>query len=429
MPQESEYIQHQPLYETRSEEVQEIMGRMPSWLVRYGVILIGVVLCLLLSGSYFIKFPDKISANVSITSDNPPVKIISERGGRIKNIYVKQNDSVSKDAVLLELDSKANLDDIKSLRDIVVNQLNYSKGNYTLFPTPNFELGDLQKPYDELQSSIAEWKFFLQHDNSYIGIEQLEKQIADNIQLNNQLIQKEKKIKENSSIDLKLYETDRKLYNKKAITESDYLTSKKRWIDQQMNLDNNKNTIVTNTLKQSELRKNIFDIKQEKQKMLFEYKRKVELSMKSLLLQLDEWEKAYIIKSPVAGRVNLYSIWKENQYIQSGQSILLIVPSFQHIVAHGVFPISSSGKAKVGQPILINLVSHPQHEYGYLEGEISFIATAPLDSIYSFDIRLKNGLKTSTNQIIFPQPQMYGMGEILTDDKNMMVRIVEKLNK
>lgn len=61
MPNEELNIEQQKLlYETRSEEVQEIMGRMPSWLVRYGIILIGIILCLLLVGSYFLRFLDKV---------------------------------------------------------------------------------------------------------------------------------------------------------------------------------------------------------------------------------------------------------------------------------------------------------------------------------------------------------------------------------
>lgn len=429
MPVASNDITEQKLlYETRSEEVQEIMGRMPSWMLRYGIILIGIILCLLIFGAYFIKYPDKVSARVDITSDNPPVRVIAEKGGRIKNVYVKQNDSVDKGTILLVLDNTANHYDVTLLKNFLLQELQ-NEPNVITFPKNQYQLGELQSQYEDLLVSIEDLHFFLNNDNSYLSVAQLEKQIQENNKLYNQLETNETRANENASIDQKDFETSQLLFKKNAITESDYLQAKKKWLDQQTNLNANKNNMISNTLKASELRKNIIDIKQQKEKTLFESNRKVVLGIKTLLQQIDEWERVNIIKSPIAGHINLYSIWKENQYIQAGQSIMLIVPSVQNIIAKGMIPISSSGKVKIGQTILINLLSHPQNEYGYVEGTVSYVSAAPLDSVYSFDIKLKNGLHTTASKAIFPQPQMYGNGEILTDDKNELVRMFESLKK
>jgi multidrug resistance efflux pump len=428
MPIETEHIDQQNiLYQTRSEEVQEIMGRMPSWIVRYGIMLAGAILCLLLFGAYYIRFPDKASANIVITSSNPPVKIIAEKGGRINSFALKQNDSVTEGQTLLELDNMASYTDVDRLRNVLKTQ--FKNNTYNLTGGVNYKLGDLQTDFTQLVSSIEEWQYFVQNDNSYLGIAQLEKQIAENNKLTNQLFSNETKIRENTNIDKKIYEADSRLYNKNAITENEYLLSKKNWIDQQMNLNNNKNNIVGNTIKQSELRKNILDIKQEKQKMLAEYKRNINLKIQGLLQKIEEWERINIIKTPTTGRVNLYSIWKENQYVQPGQSIMLVVPTTEPPVAKGVMPISSSGKVKIGQKILINLSSHPQNEFGFIEGVISFISSAPLDSVYAFDVKLTNGLVTNANKTIFQQPIMYGSAEILTGDKNLLERLFEKIKR
>jgi multidrug resistance efflux pump len=415
------------LYQTRSEEVQEIMGRMPSWIVRYGIMLAGGILCLLLFGAYYIRFPDKTNANVVITSSNPPVKIIAEKGGRINSFQLKQNDSVTGGDVLLELDHLASSADVKKLRTVIKTQ--FQNNTYNVQGLENYRLGDLRNDYTKLLSSVDEYQYFVNNDNSYLGIAQLEKQITENNKLTNQLFNNEIKIRENTNIDRKIHEADTRLYNKNVITENEYLLSKKKWIDQQMNLNGNKNNIVSNTIKQSELRKSILDIQQEKQKMTAEYRRNINLQMQGLLQKIEEWERLNIIEAPISGRVNLYSIWKENQYVQAGQSILLIVPTTVAPVAKGVMPISSSGKVKVGQKLLINLSSHPQNEFGFIEGEISFISSAPLDSVYAFDVKLPNGLVTNANKTIFQQPIMYGSAEILTDDKNLLERLFEKIKK
>lgn len=429
MPEEkSEVTEQQLLYETRSEEVQEIMGRMPSWLLRYGVVIIGCILCLLIAGAYLIKYPDKISARVEILSDHPPVSVLAEKAGRIRSIHVRQNDSVAAGSVLLVLQSAANFDDVTALRHALNRQLQQAPTSVSL-PKNTYQLGELQQAYDNLLISLDDLRFFISNDHSYLSIEQLEKQIKENNALYAQLKNNEKNVQENAVIDQKDFETSGILFDKKVITESDYLQARKKWLDQQTRLDANKNSMISNSLRESELRKGIIDIRFQKEKTLFEAGRKVDLGMRGLLQQIEEWERGNIIRSPVAGRVNLYSIWKENQYIQAGQSIMLIVPMVQNVVAKGFIPISNSGKVRAGQPILISLLSHPQHEYGYIEGTVTYISSAPLDSVYSFDIRLTAGLRTTTGKNIFPQPQMYGNGEILTDDKNELSRILESLKK
>ena len=50
--------------ELRSEEVQEILGTPPRWIVRWGITIILLVVIILFAGSYLFKYPDIIFANV-----------------------------------------------------------------------------------------------------------------------------------------------------------------------------------------------------------------------------------------------------------------------------------------------------------------------------------------------------------------------------
>ena len=43
--------------ELRSEEVQEVMGQVPAWIVRWGITLLFLVVVALLVGSCFFKYP------------------------------------------------------------------------------------------------------------------------------------------------------------------------------------------------------------------------------------------------------------------------------------------------------------------------------------------------------------------------------------
>jgi hypothetical protein len=51
-----------------SKEVQDLMGRMPSWLIRNGIVMVILILTVLVAGSWVFKYPDIITAPVVVTS-------------------------------------------------------------------------------------------------------------------------------------------------------------------------------------------------------------------------------------------------------------------------------------------------------------------------------------------------------------------------
>lgn len=53
---------------SHSVPVQEIMGTMPAWITRWGITIIFFVLISILVGSYFIRYPETVSASVSVVS-------------------------------------------------------------------------------------------------------------------------------------------------------------------------------------------------------------------------------------------------------------------------------------------------------------------------------------------------------------------------
>ncbi len=54
-------------FEIRSREVQEVLGRPPAWIIRTGITIVFVVLCLFVFLSFILKFPDLVYADFKIT--------------------------------------------------------------------------------------------------------------------------------------------------------------------------------------------------------------------------------------------------------------------------------------------------------------------------------------------------------------------------
>ena len=69
--------------ELRSEEVQEIMNRIPPWILRRGITVLFFIVMALLLGSWFYKYPDVINAGITVSSSEPPASIIARSTGKI----------------------------------------------------------------------------------------------------------------------------------------------------------------------------------------------------------------------------------------------------------------------------------------------------------------------------------------------------------
>jgi hypothetical protein len=62
--------------EIRSREMQEVMGKVPGWIVRYGISLFFIVIVILLVGSYFFKYPEEVfTKQLYIVSEPTPQNI------------------------------------------------------------------------------------------------------------------------------------------------------------------------------------------------------------------------------------------------------------------------------------------------------------------------------------------------------------------
>lgn len=54
--------------ELRSQDVQDVLGKVPPSILRWGITVIALVLIVLLVGAYFFKYPDTLSGQASLTT-------------------------------------------------------------------------------------------------------------------------------------------------------------------------------------------------------------------------------------------------------------------------------------------------------------------------------------------------------------------------
>ena len=101
----------------RSEEVQEIITRPPAWLIRWGITLVFVLTCLIITLSFLIKYPDFVQAKVLVTTREPTERVLARTSGQIEKLFVENGELVSSGQPLAGIKSTANLEDILILKD------------------------------------------------------------------------------------------------------------------------------------------------------------------------------------------------------------------------------------------------------------------------------------------------------------------------
>lgn len=417
----------------RQTYYDQVYNYKPHWIIRWGLVVFFFGLLVVIILSMFVKYPDVIPATVEITTINPPEHIMSRINGKIKKIWVSEGQLVDKGEKLVLMETSVTWQDVQLMEEYLqymktchANTHNQLKES-TYFRT-DLQLGELQTYYSSLLSSYTEYL-------KYYEMGYLKKEIASKTKLlaskNDFLIkQKEKKI-----LYEKLYEItridhsrDSSLLKSKTISSLEFENSTKVVLQHKLSLIEVESFVISNNTEIEQLRYDIEvlkmkDLEQSRQLLIDLQQNEAQLSA-----QLDLWKQNYVLTSNSNGKVTFTNYWSENQNATSGDIVISIIPlDSMRIRARAQFPIQNSGKVKPNQKINIKLENYPYTEFGLLQGKLISISKVPNNSFYSTDILLDKGFTTSYNKELPAGKSLNGVGEILTDDYSLFLRLFNPL--
>ena len=153
------------------QELVQFIGRTPSWLMRFGITAIAIVVAMLLTMSYFIKYPDIVTAKVILTTENPPIRMLSKTGGRVSDILIKNNQTVAQGQVLCVMDNTADWHDVLKL------ETKLKDNNITIQQFQQYNLGVLQSSYSTFTQNLKDYPYFLEKNGVLQKIYYLNRQI------------------------------------------------------------------------------------------------------------------------------------------------------------------------------------------------------------------------------------------------------------
>ena len=149
--------------ELRSEEVQEVMNRVPPAILRYGIGVLTAIVGVLLVGSALFRYPDSVLVAVTVSTRTPPAYIKCMNGGRLEKLYVVNGQVLKRGDALAVLENVANTEEILRLRERLASwQADGARPerlDRVFFHRPP-KLGSVQGAYAACQLA---WNNYLQH--------------------------------------------------------------------------------------------------------------------------------------------------------------------------------------------------------------------------------------------------------------------------
>ncbi|MCK4661859.1 MAG: HlyD family efflux transporter periplasmic adaptor subunit [Bacteroidales bacterium] len=417
--------------EIRSEEVQEILGHIPSWMVRSGISAIFVVIIVLLIGSWFFKYPDVIQSNIIITTENPPAELVAKTNGRIEHLFVKDSQNVQYNQLLAVIENPANFNDIifidKTL-DSLKPLINIYDTSVIQFLIKDFEFGEIQSFFSSFLKAYTDYKNLFELNYYPKKIESVNEQIAmshlyyDHLSLQRNILEKEYQIAK------KDFERSKHLFEQKVISDVEFENSESVLLQKQYAFEGSQSTLANTKIQIANYKQSILELELNFNDEQNRMQMAISESYNNLKAQLSVWKQKYMLKAPIKGIITFNRYWSVNQNVIAGENVFTIIPlDSTKIIGKLDLPLAGSGKVKTGQIVNIKFISYPHMEYGMVKGIVSSISLVPNDQTYLVEVELPEGLLTNYGKQLKFSQEMFGNAEIITENLRLSQRILNPI--
>ncbi|WP_179376773.1 HlyD family secretion protein [Winogradskyella wichelsiae] len=414
----------------RSEHVQEILTKVPNWMIRFGNTLILGLIGMLLFISWFVKYPDLITTEAQITTKIPPQKKYAQTTGKLDTVFIQDNQSLKEGQIIAVLENSANFKHITLLKSIIDTiKPNNKNFNFPLDELPVLFLGDVDSEYALFENSYIQYQlnrelqpYSNEQNSNRFTKSQLYSRL-NTLEAQKQLNQSELEFQQR---ELKRHQ---QLFNKGVIAKQTIESKEIAYLQAQRNFANMDASIsqIREAISNASTTSINTKIKQTKEEISL--LKNVLQAFSQLKRALINWEMRNAVISDIDGKVAFAKFWSKNQTVKQGQLLFTIIPEENSAyIARLKTPAQNFGKIKTGQTVNIKLENYPDAEFGTLKGQIESIALLPdEDGFYLVTVILPSTLITSYKKEITFRHEMRGSAEIITEDLRLMERFFYQL--
>lgn len=419
------------LLDARSQEVQEIIGRTPHWLVRRGIgVFLGVLILIFLTASV-IEYPEIINAPLSLTAINTPKTLESKINGKVIKLFSQDKSRVEQGEVIAWLESTADHAMILKLSDqldrihpqLEVNDQVYELSNEV---SAYSKLGELQSAFQTFEQSHREYLAYLSGGYYYNRRKILEQEMTFADTLLKKLEIQRQIQDQNYELAEKELKAQQKLSDKGLIAPLDLLNAERNFANLELPIQQTEASIINNRVSKLSKEKEVMDLDRAAK----DQKSNFIQALNTFKSAISDWKSKYLLTAPVSGTLTYAGIVQEQQSINSGQAVLYIEPETTNYFGDMRISQASFGKIQEGQRVMIKFSAYPYQEFGSVTGEIEFLSDFPVeDNLFFAKVRFPEGLTTNYGQQLPPANGMSGQAEIITKDMRLLERIYNNLTK
>lgn len=417
--------------EKRSEEVQDIVERMPTRWAAWTALVVAILMTVVTVLAFIIEYPDTVAGQISLTADKAPVRLVAGSTGRL-HLLVQNRQLVSVGQTIAYIENGASMDDVALLeevtdevgnglaaedlpRGLMLGDLSASYNSY-LLAREQFEIIKSSKAYDNMRRSLT-------------------RQIDTDTKVAQNMDEEIRLKKATLAIVAERTRKDSILHSKGAMSQEEYENRRKTLIAQ---TEANTSLHSSRLAKMSDVGRNKIELAKidvdEEESM-----RKLHADMTGKLNKLRsdirQWKEKYLLVSPIGGRLEYLSFWRENSFVQAGRETFSVLPDKNRIVGEAHIPAGGAGKVKIGQEANIKLDDYPYNEYGLIKGRVEAMSAitnnvAARDGTvetYLVTIQLPQGTTTNYGKRLKLNFEAKGRVDIITRQKKLVERLFDNL--
>ncbi len=417
----------------RSEEVDDILGTVPGWVTRAGNSLLWGVFAILLALGWFLQYPDVVGSRISITTLEPPVRLVAQSSGRLEQLLVTEGQLVPRGTWLGVLESTAEAADVQRLL-AQLPELGWRLhdparlAQLALDLPEQLKLGPMHLAYSGLLRSLLVYQLFCKegyHDKKIAMLAaqaERQRQITARSQQQLEISQRELVLSTSARDREQAMLAD----GVSSVAEAE---NAERAQQQQQRLGAQlQANLFDQELRIGEYEKAQLDLRREREEQRQELVLGIQAAYKQLTAEVTEWEQRYVIKAPLEGRVALHKVWATYQYVTAGAEVMAVMPTRTKMIGRIELGQRNSGKVKVGQRVNVMLDGYPFHEFGVVRGTVQSIAPLAQGGSYVVAVAFEGEeLRSSFGRRLEFKDEMQGGADIVTAELRLLERVLDKL--
>jgi HlyD family secretion protein len=416
--------------ELQRNELEDMLGRVPGWITRNGMVLFVFLFMLLLFGSWVYKYPDIKRARIVVTSVNPPADLKARTSGKIVSLYVVDNEQVNSGDVLAMIENPASYEDVVLLKEslLFLDSVSIDEATEELSELKNVNLGAIQSNYSLFLKSYRDYVEFKRIDYHQRKIQTLQNELARQREFSRSLSERISNQEQAYEVAQRQFNRDASIFEEGVISTADLEKSRTEMLSERNKHQEIVGLLAENNISIARTENQIVELDLKQQEENSGMITSLEESYNNLKASISSWEQTYLLVAPVDGSVTFTRFWSENQNVKLGEKVLTVIPSESGSTIGKIsLPLEGAGKVHVGDQVNIQFDNFPHLEYGMVKGYVSNISDVSDEDFYAVEVELPEGLRSFYKRDIPFSQNMQGDALILTDKKRMLVRVLNPI--